>query len=616
MADDDLMLFDSKPVEAPTVDIRREIIDFYVDEAEEEEGIEPWEKEGFKSRDDYEEYWSRFVQDCYDQSYEKYSRFKKSWKIVDERLENLGRLSKTLNRNTSNADLVLLPQAIEKAISIQLEGRPRPYYEPLQQADEQFASGLNFYATQSLDEQKFDLKLASALHSAKKFGIGCLKQTIEMDAKEGRLFGQQGKIIINKVDMRHVWPDPYAESWETWRWLCVATPMDLDEAKRRYPDYAHKIKGDSSSSGEANEEDALRIAAISPTGKDFSPGVRRRVVVKELWLKDESLEFVPQRDDFGNVVYGADGEAKGKWEPAYPGMRLIIIAGKQMVFNGPNPFKHGHAPYTFFLDRVSDQLFPVADCELLLPLEDKINTQHKAGFKHTLANANSPWICDTTAFDSPDKLDQLSSEEGGIITKNQGTTVERLDAKELPGSFFGFLSWIESKFNDLTGVSNINQGQLQKGAQLSADAIAQLQGASAANIKMKQNLLENAEKEFGYQHQWNIRQVCNRDVSVQLNDPASGEQLNLNWSADGEQPDSGVSVQVTSSLPANKAGIMSTGLQLFKDAAIDRQALLDQIKYPGRGEIVKRMRQREDELVAKSKLAELLQKNPSLKQSL
>ena len=66
-----------------------------------------------------------------------------------------------------------------------------------------------------------------------------------------------------------------------------------------------------------------------------------------------------------------------------------------------------------------------------------------------------------------------------------------------------------------------------KGAQLSADAIAQLQGASAANIKMKQNLLEQAEKEFGFQLQWNIRQACDDPVSVQLNDPASGDSINL-----------------------------------------------------------------------------------------
>lgn len=611
MADDELITIVSD--DKPAVNIRKELIKFYVDEAEEEEGPEYYEREGFESVEDWEQYWAKFVNECYDQSYAKYSKYKRSWKIIDERLEMLGRLSKLASRNASNADLVLLPQAIEKAISIQLEGRPRPYYEPLQQSDEQFVSGLNFYAQQVLDEQKFDLKLAQALHHAKKFGVGCIKQTIDTEAKEGKLFGQKAKIVINKVDMRHVWPDPYAESWETWKWLCVATPMDLDEARRIYPRYADKIKPENCS--EDDEADLLKMS-INSKGKEYEPGARQRVVVKELWLRDESLEFEPDRDVNGDIVYDSEGEPRGKWVPAFPKMRLVIAIGKQMVFNGPNPFHHGHAPYTFLCDRVSDQLFPVADCEILVPLEDKINTQHKAGYKHTLANANSPWVCDTTAFDSPDKLDQLTSEEGGIITKNQGTDVIRLDAKELPSSFFGFLSWIEAKFNDLTGVSNINQGQLQKGAQLSADAIAQLQGASAANIKMKQNLLEQAEKEFGYQLEWNIRQACDRDVNVDLNDPASGETVQLSWNIKRGQPDYGVNIQVTSSLPANKAGIMSTGLQLFEKGAIDRQALLDQIKYPGRGEIVKRMRDRENQLASMQKLAELTKKNPSLKTSL
>ena len=235
--------------------------------------------------------------------------------------------------------------------------------------------------------------------------------------------------------MRHVWLTHSLNRGKPGGGCVSLLPWTLMKLSAGIPTTHIRLWLIQNSTGEANEDEALRIASISPSGKEFQPGVRRRVVVKELWLKDESLEFVVEKDDYGNIVYDSEGEPIGRWMPAFPGMRLIVAIGKQMVFNGPNPFKHGHAPYTFLADRVSDQLFPVADCELLLPLEDKINTQHKAGFKHTLSNANSPWVCDTTAFDSPDKLDQLTSEEGGIITKNHGTEVNRLDAKELPGSF-------------------------------------------------------------------------------------------------------------------------------------------------------------------------------------
>jgi len=55
---------------------------------------------------------------------------------------------------------------------------------------------------------------------------------------------------------------------------------------------------------------------------------------------------------------------------------------------------------------------------------------------------------------------------------------------------------------------------------------------------------------------------------------------------------------VTSSLPANKAGIMSTAMSLWDHDLIDREAALDQMKYPGRGKVVKRMQDRETQLAA------------------
>lgn len=589
--------------EAPVMDFRKLAIDEFLED-DDEESLQ-WEREGFASEDDWREYWATLVDDNLNQSKTKFSPYKRTWKIIDDRIELLTRLSIGLNKSASNADLVLLPQAIEKAISIQLEGRPRPYFEPLQETDEQFVSGLNFYQQMALDEQGFDLKLAASLYHAKKFGVGCIKSTIVDAPASGKLFGQDGKIELEKVDMRYVWPDPFASSWSNWKWLIVATPMDLDEAKRRYPRYAEKIKADGSSTGETDDEKNERIASMSPSGREFKPGRRDRVIIKEMWIKDMSEKYVFIKDQDGNIVYGEDGEPRGKWEPAYPGMRLVICAGKEMVFNGPNPYRHGHAPYVFLTDRVSDQLFPVADCEILVPLEDKINNQHKIGYRHTAANVNSPWVCGSDAFDSPDKVDQLTSEEGGVIIKNQGSEVTRLPAGELPQSFFGFMSWLQSIFNDLTGVSDINQGMLQKGAQLSADAIGQLQGASAANIKMKQNLLEQALKELGYQMQWNIRQVCDRKASIQLNDPSSGEKLDINWNGDDEQDDYTVNVQVTTSLPANKAGIMSTALQLYKEHVIDRQACLDMIKLANRGEINKRMTDRETQLAALGEMAKL-----------
>ena len=50
---------------------------------------------------------------------------------------------------------------------------------------------------------------------------------------------------------------------------------------------------------------------------------------------------------------------------------------------------------------------------------------------------------------------------------------------------------------------------------------------------------------------------------------------------------------------------MSTALQLYKEHVIDRQACLDMIKLANRGEINKRMTDRETQLAALGEMAKL-----------
>lgn len=564
-------------------------------------GDEPptWLKEGHKSEEAYRQYWAEVVNDWLKQSKDKYMSRKKVWMFTDKRVELTDKLSRTVRPNASNSDLILVPQALEKAISLQLEGRPRFYFEPIQVADEEFVSGLNYYTNLVLNYEKFDIKLAKLLQTCKKFGTGVFKITIDYDTDEQVIPGQSGKICIREIDPRYCWPDVAAKSWDDWTFFICAEPMDIEEARRLYPQYADKIMPDSCSLGDVDEEKQSFLSQLAGHNNERRVGRRDRVTVKECWLRDATMKFEPKLDAHGNPVYDANGEVMGEFKLAYPKGRLIIVVGDELVFDGPNPYRHGRHPYVVLNDRVSSELFPIADCDILLPLEDKLNIQHKDIFRNVRANINAPWIVSNSAFDSTDKYDQLTSEEAAVITYNEGATApNRLPPQDIPQGTFAVLNWFQSVFNDLSGVSNIQQGMLQKGAQLSADAIAQLQGASASNIKMKQLLLELFLQDCGYLVQWNIRELCNSAQEIKLNDPASGKQISIMWNGSENQPDYAVNCQVTSSLPANKAGIMSTAMNLWDHDLIDREAALDQMKYPGRGKVVKRMQDRETQLAA------------------
>lgn len=597
MDSDVIRFIDDSPSDFP--DIRQTLADTAAGMVAAEDEPPTWIQEGHASEEAYRQYWAEVVNDWLKQSKDKYMGRKRIWMFTDKRVELVDKLSKTARPSPSNSDLILVPQALEKAISLQLEGRPRWYYEPLQVADEDFTSGLNYYNNLVLDSEKFDVKLAQLLQTCKKFGTGVFKITIDHDADETVIPGQKGKVCIREVDPRYCWPDVAAKSWDDWTYFICAEPMDIEEARRRYPKYANKIQPDGCSIGELDEERQSLISQLAGYNSDRKAGRRDRVTVKECWLKDSTMKFQPRLDAQGFPVYDSSGEPMGEFVLAYPKGRLIIVVGNELVFDGPNPYRHGRHPYVVLNDRVSNQLFPIADCDILLPLEDKLNIQHKDMFRNVRANINAPWRVSSNAFDSPDKYDQLTAEEAAVITYNEGTTPpDRLPPQDIPQSTFAVLNWFQSVFNDLSGVSNIQQGMLQKGAQLSADAIAQLQGASAANIKMKQLLLELFLMDCGYLVQWNIRELCNSAQQIAIKDPASGKDVTIAWNGSENQPDYALACKVSSSLPANKAGIMSTAVNLWDHDLIDRQAALDQIKYPGRGQIAKRMEDREMKLAA------------------
>lgn len=561
-----------------------------------EDDVPTWVREGHKSHEDYCEYWALTGNDMYQQAKDKGLPRKRNWPFIEKRLEQLNEKSLS-HGNPSDRDLALLASSIEKSISLQLEGRPRPYFEPLQVADEQFTAGLNFYKDMVCDSQKFDLKLAHALLNAKKFGIGFLKVTIDTEDPTERVIGQEGKIIIKSIDPRFMWIDPCASSWEDAAYIICAEPMDLEEARIRYPEYASKIKPDGASLGEADDERQSRLASVAGDYGDRTLGKRDRVTLKEIWMRDNTKHFVPMLDPDDNPVLDEDGTPLGEYVRTYPNGRVVIIAGDEMVFNQPNPYRHGRFPFIALLDRVSSQVFPTSDCEALIPMEDRLSVLHKDMYKNMRANINAPWKTDTQTFDSADKYDQLSAEEGSVIIMNPGGQVDRMSPQEIPQSAFNLLGWMQSVYNDQSGVSNINQGQIQKGAQLSVDALENLQGASSSNLKMKQQLLEMFLKDFGYILQWNVRELCTSEQTFELNDPSSGQPKTISWKG-REQPGYSINVQVTSSLPGNKAGAMQTSVSLWKEDLIDRQAALDQIKYPNRGEIIKRMQEREEKLAA------------------
>lgn len=336
----------------------------------------------------------------------------------------------------------------------------------------------------------------------------------------------------------------------------------------------------------------------STSGFGGRPDERERVLVKECWLKDYSMMEVPEEDAEGNPILDEDGEPITREVMRYPRGRLIVTANGVVLLDCHNPFKHYGPPYAFFLNRLSTRMFSYGDIELLARLEDKINTIHKDCMRNARVNVNAPWLVDNGAFDSPEMYNKLTNEEGLIIIKAPNANVSRLAPAELPTFVFPLMSWLTGIFNDLSGVSNIMQGQLEKGSQLSATAISDLQGAASANLRLKGRLFETGLEELGNLLSFAVRDLYDSDKDFKLIDPKDGSEKDIKWrpqQIDGEYP---VEVSAGSSLPGAKAGAQQQAITLFDHDLIDRQAALDQMQYPNRGVVIKRMNDRETQLAA------------------
>ena len=567
-------------------------------EEKSDEPEETWEQEGFDDFEAYQDYYVRFVDDLLDQSRKHWKPIKQRWMEADKRLE-LEQLSGLLaDSRPTRTDLALTPAAVEKAIAATIDSLPRPTVGPKQVSDEDMSGGLNYFMGEVLDSNYFDLLMARVELDKKRFGIGSIKQSI--DPNHTGPFGQPNKIVLTKTDPRYIWPDPLGKSW---RWadltfLIVAEPMDLAEIRTRYTDRGFLVQPESNYSrknegGDDAEGRAGKMEISSPNADNgYKLGERNRALVKELWLKDQSKKFVQDEDDDGNPQFDPDGEPLGKFVLRYPNGRLIITANKVVLFDAENPFRHGEPPYTFFENRLSSKLFTFGDVELLARLEDKINIIHKDMMKNARVNINSPYVVSNNAFDSPEKYKNITNEETLVIVKNQGAEVARLTPTEFPQFVFPLVSWLTDIFNDLSGVSSIMQGGIEKGAQLSADAIGNLQGSSAGGLKMKARLLEHGLTHLGFLLQWNVRQFYSSEKTITIQDPSNGKQVQVNWNPDADQPDYSVDIQVGSSLPGTKQGAQQLAMQLYGNDAIDRPALLDALQYPGRDQIVSRIDER------------------------
>lgn len=565
-----------------------------------------WKQEGFKSEKEYEEKYVDLVEDLLAESQQESKAIRQVWKECEKKVEDVTTQGPV---SVTKSNILLVPHSLEEAVAMLVEHLPRPTASAREPALEQFAAGLNKAMDQELDANEFDIgAMPEVAYDMKLFNLGVLK--IVWDNKLRGCFGNEGRNVIRSIDPRLCNFDPYCKDMYDQRYFIVEEIMDMSEVRMRWPDKVVEPESNYTlrriDSGKAQSE----ALSVSPLNDSFKIGTRERVVVKECWLKSDIMVSEPVLDENTKLpLTNEDGSIITKTVRKYPNGRLIITANKTLLVDMANPYTgHCSIPYVFFKARMSKRLLSYGDVQPLLDLQGKLNQLHKDAMRNLRVGMNSPWIIDRHAFDSPKKFNMLTQDPGLILPVASGARVERIPPSELPNALFGFVSYLKSIFDDILGIQPILRGQLEKGSQLSADAVTQLQASSTARIKLKSRYLENSLQRLGHLLQWNIRQFYDTDTKIEIPKPGGDGNETIMWSDEAAQGEYTIQIEAGSSLPGAKESGANLMLTLWKNKLISRRYALNGMKLPGAEKEADRMEAYEKELAQLGMLAKLNKK--------
>lgn len=420
---------------------------------------------------------------------------------------------------------------------------------------------------------------------------------------EGDRMAPAGDVDVSWQDPYAVFPDPSARSLDECEYLALSHDLAGDRAKRLWPTF--------------DPEKALKL---EPDGQERRETIWDRTFG---WVTGRNSGTVEQRRPMFRV-----------WEVYHDaGKRLTVYSKDQILFDGDNPTPHERYPVVIFTSYEHGYGFwGISEVEQTKWLQQKINLEFMRLFQHSELLGNSGWLGDDPTF-------QPDNRPGKYNMFKPGHQVIRDMPASLPNWVFMFNQKLLELYDTITGVHDVTRGlrpgSVQSGIgiqQLQETAMTRLRDISRDNTVGLRDLaqLMLAYMQGGYQEPRTIgymRGAEKRQVTVEpamLQDVAMNpEDLDMQYQPDDMglgipedvEPelvpaDYRVVVESSGELPLNAMARMEKALRLAQTQmedglpAIDRQALLDEVSFARRSEVMERIERRQQAAVAGQAMAQ------------
>jgi hypothetical protein len=521
--------------------------------------------------------------------------------------------------------LPLAISQIEEKTALLSNNPGKPEVQPQQESQFQYTAALNTLINMVLEANNYDIKYAKAVYDVRFWKAACWK--LYVDENKRGLFGDYGNICLKKLEWENLYPDPACEElhWDYMDYIVEKHTMEIGDIREQYPLASvnvnmldDEIISDSSVSARNNED---YVQSPQPKLARDNAAKRQKITVLELWLKDSRTHFVPLVKDPNAKEYkdrfkvDKDGYLMGTWKKRYPAGRLIVCTASNLLKDIPNPNAHGEAPYIFPNGLPSSRPFCEGEAARVTIVTRKYNDINGLTHKFLQSEIPRPMYRDVGAIQNPDISDQVPNDPSYIIDLSPGKRFDRRPAQDIPPSTNAYLGGLQSVLDTTTGSSGIMRGNVADGQQMSAEGISKLQAYASSRLVAETNMMNAAVKQLGHQLMWLLRQWCKEKITLNVKLP-DGQNKQIDWMSDRKTFEKGDPTEIEALrksedyLVVVKAGTGDFGakaqqqaqaLELYKEKAIDRMALLDALEYPGRQQIVTRMTEQErDDIKSKA----------------
>ena len=316
--------------------------------------------------------------------------------------------------------------------------------------------------------------------------------------------------------------------------------------KAKYPNRAHLVRPDlgvsqySIDSGPPGNVTPQLFNLLTPAFKRLMTKDKARVGLsafpmcryKEFWIHDYTTNVSNQELTVGdkNNPWGIAYKVK-PGDLIYPRGRLIVMAGREIVDDGPNPYWHGMYPFALMrLNAVPWQIYGMSDLRSLADLQDIINTILAGVIDMIKKAVNPPFFAPKTAFSEQVWNSLDFSMPGARAAYNAVSPQEpkMVNVGQLPGYVLPTLQHITREMDQRSGIAAVGEAVRKKQVP-GGDTLDQIRMSQQGPIRYKGRNIETCVSELGQQMVPNIFQFYNRDERVKIpTAPGSAPEF-MNW---------------------------------------------------------------------------------------